>query len=498
MSVAASRAGSSTALQTLAGWLLVAALVIHRVLSHAVGGEMFFDGTIYAAVSRNMAEGIGTAWQPHFSATIFPVFSEHPPLQLWLQAVAFWLFGDHLYVERFYGTAMAVATGVIAVAFWRLLTRPYGLQRFAGLPLILVILLTPAAEVAGNNWMENTLGFATMLSVYLVARAYADGGTGTKRRLAFVAGASFAMVAAVLTKGFVGMFPLAAIGLHWIALRRPGFCTAVADTLVFALVALSVFVLLWLVPDARDYMQRYYEIQVLPSLTGGRGSDGGGLPAVLSLAKLVAGPLAAMLAILALGFVLAWLDRGRARPSEPPTASPFRPATFALLVALSASVPILVSPRLYSFYFMPSMWFYALAAALVAAPTAERLLARIPSSLGWLPAAAAAIGVVWTITLLPSKIGQTRRDTDLLHDLRLIGPYVCAPEQRCRQTVAICGPMYRFWDIHAYAQREFHLSLAEDDPNARYQIRHPSCDGVPPGYVLRDIGLKTLRLVERS
>lgn len=101
MSVAGSRAGNSTALQTLAGWLLVAALVIHRVLSHAVGGEMFFDGTIYAAVSRNMAESIGTAWQPHFSATIFPVFSEHPPLQLWLQAVAFWLFGDHLYVERF-------------------------------------------------------------------------------------------------------------------------------------------------------------------------------------------------------------------------------------------------------------------------------------------------------------------------------------------------------------------------------------------------------------
>lgn len=43
---------------------------------------MFLDGITYSAISRNMANGIGSFWHPHYTETLYPHFNEHPPLYL--------------------------------------------------------------------------------------------------------------------------------------------------------------------------------------------------------------------------------------------------------------------------------------------------------------------------------------------------------------------------------------------------------------------------------
>ncbi len=63
-------------------YFLFVALFIGILTPSLFTDGMFMDGTIYAVISRNLAEGNGTFWNLYFSDTVFPVFSEHPPLAL--------------------------------------------------------------------------------------------------------------------------------------------------------------------------------------------------------------------------------------------------------------------------------------------------------------------------------------------------------------------------------------------------------------------------------
>ena len=74
---------------------------------------MFMDGLYYATISRNLAEGTGSFWQLHFTATSYPIFYEHPPLAMGLQSIFFKIFGDSVYVERFYSLLTFIITGLI-------------------------------------------------------------------------------------------------------------------------------------------------------------------------------------------------------------------------------------------------------------------------------------------------------------------------------------------------------------------------------------------------
>ena len=52
------------------------------------------DGVEYAAVGRNMAEGLGTFFRPYLSDHHWPVHWEQPPLMYGIQAGLFRIFGD--------------------------------------------------------------------------------------------------------------------------------------------------------------------------------------------------------------------------------------------------------------------------------------------------------------------------------------------------------------------------------------------------------------------
>lgn len=62
---------------------------------------MFMDGLMYSAISKNLANGIGTFWNPYLSETLFPEFHEHPPLAFGIQSIFYNLFGESFYVEKY-------------------------------------------------------------------------------------------------------------------------------------------------------------------------------------------------------------------------------------------------------------------------------------------------------------------------------------------------------------------------------------------------------------
>ena len=59
-------------------WLLMLALLACLTLPMLTRRGMFIDGIFFAAVSRNLAAGIGDTWHLQYSETFMRQFREHP------------------------------------------------------------------------------------------------------------------------------------------------------------------------------------------------------------------------------------------------------------------------------------------------------------------------------------------------------------------------------------------------------------------------------------
>ena len=67
---------------TINNYFLLAVVALFIIISAPLllANGMFMDGTMYASISRNLAQGLGSFWKLYFSATLYPEFHEHPPL----------------------------------------------------------------------------------------------------------------------------------------------------------------------------------------------------------------------------------------------------------------------------------------------------------------------------------------------------------------------------------------------------------------------------------
>jgi len=92
---------------------------------------------MYASVSRNLGEGLGSLWVPYYTA-LDPQFHEQLPLTFWLQGLAFRLFGDHLAVERAYSVLAGGFTLLFVAMLWRSTARD---RRYGWLPVLFWLLL---------------------------------------------------------------------------------------------------------------------------------------------------------------------------------------------------------------------------------------------------------------------------------------------------------------------------------------------------------------------
>ncbi len=66
--------------KTLPFWLFTISAILILTISQLIQDGVFMDGMLYISVSKNLADGMGTFWEPHFSKTVMTVFREQPPL----------------------------------------------------------------------------------------------------------------------------------------------------------------------------------------------------------------------------------------------------------------------------------------------------------------------------------------------------------------------------------------------------------------------------------
>lgn len=420
----------------------IIAIFLGAISPQMFSDGMFLDGTIYAVLSRNLASGIGSFWDLHFTSTLDSHFIGHPPLAIGLQSLVFQLVGDTIYVERFYSLLTIFLTGWIITLIWQTIT-DQSLKVYGWLPLLFWITIPLLMWTARNNLLENTVMVFTTASVLFILKGSFEG-----RRYFFLVISGIMIFCGLMTKGLVALFPLSLLFWIFLITRKIGFKRFLTDTLIMVSAIIGAFlVIFFLAPESMNSLQQYFNQQVVDSLTNYE-SDGSRFSIVERL-------ISELIPLLALTLVLVGITWKIAKP----IIGNWHYVMLAL--GLSGTLPIMVSLKQGGFYIVPALPFFAIAAAYWVVPRVDHLISKIdPKSTGF------RIFQVIIALLLIISIGLNGyfsqvigRDKATVQDVRKVVEQV--PKQT---TIAVKPSLWKNWDLHAYCHRYGFISLKSASP----------------------------------
>ena len=431
---------SSEFSQTLPFYLFTAGVFLIIVCKDVFSNGMFLDGLIYSTVSKNLANGIGTFWNPHFTATCMPGFHEHPPLAFGIQSLFYRFLGESRFIDKVYSLFTLVIVGCIILKIWNKLGYKYG-----WFPLF-IWLITPTVFWASyNNLLENTLTIFTSLSILF----YLKSQESNKYFFIFLSGITLAL--GFLTKGFVAFFPWTFPILLWLFLKRKSFLKSALDTaLIFIFSLAPLLLLILLFPVARLSLQTYIDNQVISSLKS--------VVTVHSRFDIIIRLFSELAP--AIGLCLLFLIWVRIRKfSTMLTKENSKKAMVFILLGLTGVLPVMLSMKQSGFYIIPAYPFFAIGAGILMYPLIDSLFIKMNyKSKGFLVFKWIGYGLFFLGIILSLYFSNHfSRDISKIKDT-----YAILPEIPRGSVININPDMYDDWSLHAYFGRFKNISLDPD------------------------------------
>lgn len=426
---------------------------------------IFGDGLIYAVVSRNLAVGQGNWWNLYYSDYIFSPFAEHPPLLYWMESFWFRLLGDHHYTEKSFSVLLAVVMVFSLRYFWiRLAKNPLEKANW-WFPILLWILVPTIHWAYPNNMLENLMVVFTSWAIWL-------GIYQTSGKNALLVG--IFVFLAFFTKGLVGLFPLAVFGLRWLVVKDEKWNQAFTRT-TLALLAFSICLAISLIPEAaRTYWWRYLDIQLLATLKSERLVQDHvvNLPRYYLLIRL----FTELFNPLALSALLLLATRHFSRQFHQHISANRTEVLLYLVIAASATLPLLVSPKQHSFYLIPAIPWFIFALTKAVGPVLFTRFSRWqPQQLSYkISYLLFSLLFLSAIFIAYGRANKAGRDKDLMAAVAKISERLAAAE-----TIGIPASLVRHHSLHGYFQRNHHISLVPNDSAATYWIS--TTDSLAPG-----------------
>jgi 4-amino-4-deoxy-L-arabinose transferase-like glycosyltransferase len=436
---------NSANFQTLTFYVFAAAIFLLIVCKDLFSNGMFLDGLIYSTVSKNLSQGLGTFWNPHFTSTCIPDFHEHPPLAFGIQSVFFLLFGQSRFVDRSYSILTLIITGFVILKIWKILGFKSG-----WIPLLFWLITPTVFWTSYNNLLENTLSIFTSLSVlfYLKYREY--------KKFYFILLSGLMLAFGFLTKGFVAFFPWTFPFILWLFIKDRSFGRMFYDSLrIFFFTVVPLILLVVIVPAARLSLHKYISNQVIDSIQHIVTVD-----SRFDIVKRLFSEIA-LQAVLSVIFIFA----GRLRRIPVVINTEYtRKAMVFISVGLTGVLPIMISMKQSGFYILPAYPLFSVGTAILMYPFINSLLKGINyRSKGfvffrWLSYGLFSIGII--LSVLYS--GGYSRDKSKISDT-----YSVLSVIPVNSTINILPGMYEDWSLHAYFARFKNVSLDPDLFNER-------------------------------
>lgn len=434
----------------LSFWLITIAAVIGLIVPVLVRDGMFMDGVQYACISRNMANGVGSFWQPYLSATWnkngSAFFLEHPPLVYGIQSLFFKFLGNSMFVERLYSFITAVLTTLLIVAMWRLVFGKSNHDKdYSWFAVLLWISVPVCFWCYQNNMQENTMGIFTLASVFLVLK-----GLNSGREWIFIPASAALIFLAVLSKGLPGLFPLATILIYWLVYRNISFRKALCLSGLQLLIVILLFSVLFLNREAAESLKFYffhrllYRVQEEPTVTGH----------FFILKRLIT----ELIPVFIISFIF-WLMNRKRR-----VITNQKLFLFFLMMGFSASIPLAITKVQSGFYLLPAFPFFALAFAATTIDNVKAIINKLDDK-KWFHYAAMGL-LLLMIGYSITNFGKPGRDKELISDIYLVGK-----ELKNNQIVGIDPEISDLWSLQMYFLRYYNISFYIGSLKCEYYIQ---------------------------
>ncbi|MGK0390378.1 MAG: 4-amino-4-deoxy-L-arabinose transferase-like glycosyltransferase [Maribacter sp.] len=367
---------------------------------------MFLDGVTYATISKNMANGIGSFWSPHYTQILYPEFYEHPPLVFGIQSILFRILGNGIYTERIYTLLTAILTTWGIIQCWKLFSKQRKQQNYAWLPVLLWISIPIVFWSYSNNMLENTMGVFTIFSVFFLLKSMIN------QQLKWLLLGSVFILGAFLSKGLVGLFPLAIPAIYYVVFRDIKIGKSILYSFFTLLIPSALFYFITLLyPESLDNITTYFNQQLLPSLNKERevtASNRFSIMLILLIEMIF--PIFLVLFFVVKNIIIKNTAKLKLN----------KPALLFLLIGLSASIPLMVSLKQRGFYLIPSIPFYILSCSYLIYPYIENVLEKLSNPIKFSLKIISYLILIFALSISTYKIGHYSRDESPLKDIHTI------------------------------------------------------------------------------
>ena len=438
--------------------ILTAAIFFAVLLPLLVQDGMFMDGMLYTSVSHNLANGIGTFWEPIFSTTWqkngIHTFHEHPPLVFGIQALFFKIFGSSIYVERFYSLLTAILTAFMIHKTWELIVdKKSQLAKMSWLPILLWITIPVCFWSYQNNMQENTMGLFSSIAIYFGIRFSKNDATQWSELLL----CGIFIFFAAFSKGVPGLFPLACIGIYWITHFNFSIIKMIGSTLILILIPTLLFVLLYFTNEAAAKgFDFYFNMRLMGRVEAAHTVD--------SRFYIVGRLASELLVMIILGSIILI---SRYLKKEKQTSDNWSAALCMILIGISAALPMMLTMVQKGFYLVPSFPYFAIGFSILIAPTLLQYISKIEITNRSFKIfkTATYLLLISVFLFTTTQFGKRKKDNILLDDVYRIGQIIPP-----HSTISIEKDIWRNWALQTNLIRHFFISVDKTDMDHEFLL----------------------------
>lgn len=471
--------------KTLPFWLFTFSAILILTISQLVQDGIFMDGLLYISVGKNLADGLGTFWEPHFSLTYYTVFREQPPLYFGLLALFYKIFGTGMYTERLFCFVFFVLTLFYIHKIWNVLFHDdKKLNQNSWLPILFFTTIPICFWSYSNHVEETVMTLFTTLSVYCLCKALI-----VKTNIVYyLILAGIYVFLSSLTKGLQGLFPITGVFLFWLVNNNK---ISFKNTIFYSFIVVGTPVLLYGVllffnDHIYDVFKLYFENRLGNTFNNtSRFTTDNRFEIMFRLFT----ELIPMLILMLIIFLISL----RYKTEEVNQEKHFSKIAWLLLIGFSGSLPLMITLEQRGFYLLTTLPLFAISGAALLANKMGNLVEKIkPDGNFYKYSKRITISVVLiSITFTFFKIGETKRDKNLLYDIYNIGKIV-----PYGNIINISPEMSSDYSLREYFIRNFYISTDDTDKQNEFFIirKNLSKKLVPLSYRLYPLVTKEIDL----
>lgn len=432
---------------------------------------MFMDGEFYTCVAKNLADGLGTFWNPHLSKTYMYSFHVQPPLYFGLLALFYKVFGSSMYVERIFCFVFFLGTAIYIHKIWKkIFTDNPDVSKISWLPVLFWVTIPVCFWAYTNHVEEVVMSFFAIASVYHIFIALHNNENIIFNLM--VAGVFIFLSS--LTKGAQGLFPVIGAGAYWLVSKKIPLKKIIIYSLILLLISAIIYAtIVFTSKEAYTSFYNYFHIRYARVFNNLESTTDNRLDIIIQL-------FMELLPMLLFNAIFLFFTKKKKEVIEKEKRN-YKIILWFLLIGLSASLPLMVTLEQRNFYLVTSLPFFAIAIAMFSGNRISSLINKIKTnSAGFkITTTICAMLVIATFIYTFTRIGKCKRDEDSISDIYKLGKIIPHGE-----IISVPLAMYEDWNTRYYLLRYFYINLGSfQDENKYFLIRKDLPQNlVPPIY----------------